>query len=76
MSNGGTGYQEDTGMWQIWNTSMIWWHHMMRVVLVSALLCVSACTTPGRSSSTPTQPSPGAQMVPQLQGEGDGGNGM
>ena len=30
------------------------WNHVMRVVLVAVVLCVSACTALGRSSPTPS----------------------
>ena len=41
-------------MWQSWNASPTWWNHLMRLVLIAAVLCVSACTAPGRSSATPS----------------------
>jgi hypothetical protein len=33
-------------MWQTWNTMPTWGHYLTRLVLVAAVLCVSACTTP------------------------------
>jgi peptidoglycan hydrolase-like protein with peptidoglycan-binding domain len=41
---------------QIGNTSPTWWKPVMRVLLVSALWFVSACTAPHRSSSPPSMP--------------------
>jgi hypothetical protein len=41
------------------------WTHVMRVVLVAVVLCMSACTTPGGSRSTPSgQPPEGGQVRP------------
>jgi hypothetical protein len=36
------------------NTAPAWWNCIMRVVLVSVALFVSACTSPGRTSSNPS----------------------
>jgi hypothetical protein len=61
-------------MWPTWNTVRTWWHHVMLLVLVAVVLCVSACTTPGRSSSTPAALSPeGGLTGPMIQGDGNGG---
>ena len=37
-----------------WNDLPKWWHRVMLMVLVSVALCISACTAPGQSSSTPS----------------------
>jgi murein L,D-transpeptidase YcbB/YkuD len=37
-----------------WKTVPTSWAQVMRVVLSSAVLCVSACTTPGHSNATPS----------------------
>jgi murein L,D-transpeptidase YcbB/YkuD len=39
-------------MWHTWKTLPTWWHHIMRVVLVSGGLCMAACSAPARSSAT------------------------
>jgi hypothetical protein len=64
-------------MWQTGNTFPTWRNYVMRVVLISALLFVAACTAPGRSSSTPSALSPeGGLAGPMTQGDGGSGNGM
>jgi hypothetical protein len=45
---------EEAVMWTTWNDLPPWWHRVMRVVLVSVALFVSGCTTPGRTSSNPS----------------------
>jgi hypothetical protein len=56
-----------------WNTVPTWWKHVMRVVLVAMVLCVSACTTPGRSGSTPAAlPPEGGYAGPPDSGNGGG----
>jgi hypothetical protein len=57
-----------------WNTVPTWWKHVMRVVLIAVVLCVSACTTPGRSSSTPGALSPDGGQAGAV-GSGNGGGG-
>jgi hypothetical protein len=53
-------------MWHRWNTVPTWWKHVMQVVLVGVVVCVSACTTPGGSSSTPAgQPPEGGPVRPR-----------
>jgi hypothetical protein len=53
-------------MWHRGNTVPTWWKHVMRMVLVGVVLCMSACTTPGGSSSTPAgQPADGGQVRPR-----------
>ena len=70
------GYPEETAMWPTWGTLPPWWHHLMRVVLVAVVLCLSAsaCTTSGRSGSTPTAlPHEGGYAGPRDSGKsGDG----
>jgi hypothetical protein len=45
---------------QTWNPIPTRWNRVMRVLMVALVLCVSACTTPGGSSSTPAgQPAEG-----------------
>jgi hypothetical protein len=59
-----------------WETLPTWWKHVMRVVLVAVVLCVSAsaCTTPRRSGSTPTAlPPEGGYTGPRDSGNGGGG---
>ena len=53
-------------MWKPWNSVPTWWKHVMRVVVVAVVLCVSACTTPNGSSSNPSgQPRDGGPVRPQ-----------
>jgi Magnesium chelatase, subunit ChlI len=54
MNGGGRGHCEETEMWHTWKTLPPWRHHAMRVMLVAVVLFVSACTTPGRTSSSPS----------------------
>ena len=62
-----SGTSEETDMWHRWNTVPTWWKHVMRVVLIAVVLCVSACATPGGSSSTPPgQPPAGGQAGPRM----------
>jgi hypothetical protein len=37
-----------------WKSLPIRWNHVMRVLAVAAVLCISACTAPGHSLSTPS----------------------
>jgi hypothetical protein len=61
----------------MWATVPIWWNHVIRVVFVVLPLFVSACTTPGHSSSTPAAiPSEGGRAGTVGSGDGDGGNEM
>jgi hypothetical protein len=66
-------------MWPTWGTLPPWWHHVMRVVLVVVALCLSAsaCTTSGRSGSTPAAlPHEGGYVGPRDSGKsGDGFDG-
>jgi hypothetical protein len=60
------GTPEETSMWQPWNTVRTWWKHVMRVVVVAVVVCVSACTTPTGSSSNPSgQPPEGGPVRPR-----------
>jgi hypothetical protein len=60
-----------------WNTLHTWWNHVIRVVLIAVVSCVSACTTLGYSSSNPSAHSPEADHAgPKLSGNGNGGSGM
>ena len=61
-------------MWPTWNTVFTWWKHGMRVGLIAAVVCVSACAAPGRSGSTPAALSPDSGQTGSV-GSGDGGNG-
>jgi hypothetical protein len=56
-------------MWPIQNTSPTWWHHVMRLVLVSVVLFGAACTAswspqlyafliPCRGTARPEYPTP------------------
>ena len=59
-------------MWPLLNTVPAWWNGIMRVVLVSVALFVSACTTPGRASSNPSALFlEGGYMGPGVQGIND-----
>jgi hypothetical protein len=72
----GGGHPQEPAMWPTWETLPTWWNHVMRVVLVAVVLCVSAsaCTAPGRSISTPAvQPSDGGQAGAVGAGNGGGG---
>jgi hypothetical protein len=63
-------------MWLTRETLPTWWNHVMRVVLVAVVLCVSAsaCTTPRRSGSTPAAlPPEGGYTGPRDSGNGGGG---
>ena len=61
-------------MWHTWKTLPTWWNYVIRVVLVSVVLFVSACTMPGRSSSTPSAlPPEGEYAGPKDSGNGGGG---
>jgi hypothetical protein len=51
-----------------------WWHHITRLVLVSAVLFISACTTSGHPISTPSASSPERGQVGAA-AAGNGGNG-
>jgi hypothetical protein len=60
-------------MWPTWTTAPTWWNQVMRVVLVAMILFVSACTAPGRSSSTPgALPSEAEYAGPKDSGNGGG----
>jgi len=60
-------------MWQTWKIVPTWWKYVMGVVLVAVVLCGSACTAPGRSSSTPSaQPTEGERAGSRSQGNGGG----
>jgi hypothetical protein len=50
----GTGHLEELAMRPSWNTLPLGWTYMMRVVLVSIALFVSACTAPGHPISNPS----------------------
>jgi hypothetical protein len=64
-------------MWPTWNTLPAGWPYVMRIVLVAVVLCVSACTTLGHSSSNPsTHSSEAGHAGPKLSGNGNGGSGM
>jgi len=58
----GRGDQEDTRMTQTWNALCTWWNHVIGVLLAALVLCVSACTGPGHSSSVPSTHSPEGGM--------------
>jgi hypothetical protein len=69
----GTGHPEELAMQPTWNTLPVGWTYMMRVVLVSIALFVSACTAPGHSISNPSGiPSEGGYAGPKGSGNGDG----
>jgi hypothetical protein len=62
---------------QTWNPLRTWRTHVIRVVLIAAVSCVSACTTLGHSSSNPSaMPSDGGYAGTSDSGNGDGGSGM
>ena len=61
-------------MWHTWITFPRRWRHVIRMVLVAVVVCVSACSGPGRSGSTPAALSPDAGQAGAA-GSGDGGNG-
>jgi hypothetical protein len=64
-------------MAQTWNPIRTWWKHVIQVLLVVLVLCVSACTGPGHSTSAPSPHSPeGGHAEPMLSGDGNGGSGM
>jgi hypothetical protein len=64
-------------MWHTWIAFPRWWHHVIWVVFVAVVICVSACSGPGRSGSTPAALSPDAGQAGTVgSGDGDGGNGM
>jgi hypothetical protein len=64
-------------MWPTWNLLPARWPYVMRVMMVSLALSVSACTAPGHSSSGPAAHSPdGGLAGPLTSGDGDGGSGM
>jgi hypothetical protein len=64
-------------MWPTWGTLPTGWNRVMRVVLVAVVLWVSACTTPGGSSSNPSaMPADGGYAGTADSGNGDGGSGM
>jgi hypothetical protein len=60
-----------------WKTFLKRWNHIMRVVLLSMVLFISACTAPGRSISAPSGlSSEGGYTKSQVKGNGNGnGNG-
>jgi hypothetical protein len=69
----GTGHLEELAMRPIWNALPVGWTYMMRVVLVSIALFVSACTAPGHPISNPSGiPSEGGYAEPKGSGNGDG----
>jgi hypothetical protein len=69
----GEEYWEEIAMWPTWNSVSTRWHHILRVMVVSVALCVSACTGPGHSSSTPSaNPSLGGYAGPKDSGNGNG----
>jgi hypothetical protein len=59
-------------MWPTWNTVFTWWRHVIWVVFVAVVVCMSACSGPGRSGSTPAALSPDAGQAVTV-GSGDGG---
>jgi hypothetical protein len=61
-------------MWPTWNTLPAEWTHVIRVVLVSVVLCVSACTGPTHSSS-PRSEMPSEGEYGRSKTSGNGGNG-
>jgi hypothetical protein len=69
-----SGTPEETGMWPTWNTVFTCWKHSMRVGLIAVVVCVSACSGPGRPGSTPAAHSPDAGQAGAA-ASGDGGNG-
>jgi hypothetical protein len=53
------------------------WYHVVRVLLITLVLCVSACTGPGHSTSVPSAHSrEGGRAGPKLSGNGNGRSGM
>jgi hypothetical protein len=61
-------------MWPTWSTVPAWRNRVMRVVLVSMLLVLSACSVPGHSLSTPSvQTSIEGRAGPQDSANGNGG---
>jgi hypothetical protein len=61
---------------QTWNPLRTWWNHVMRVLLVALVLCASACTGPGRSTSEPSAMPPDggyAGMTNSEKGDSDSG---
>jgi hypothetical protein len=61
-------------MWPIWKGFPTWWNHLMQVLLLAVVLCISACTAPGHSRSTPSALSPeGGSAGPQEVGKDAGG---
>ena len=68
---------EDTGMWLTRKILPTRWRLDMRVGLIAVVLCVSACSGPGASTSNPSGLSPeGGSAGPMISGDGDGGSGM
>jgi uncharacterized protein YbdZ (MbtH family) len=73
MKNGHRGHQEEAAMWPTWKALPAGWTYVMRVVLVSTALCVSACSAPGHSISNPSgMPSEGGYAGPKDPGNGNG----
>jgi hypothetical protein len=61
-------------MWYVWKTFPTGWNHVIRVVVVAAVLGVAACTTLGGASVPPAgQPPEGGQV--RAMGSGNGGGG-
>jgi hypothetical protein len=64
-------------MTHTWNPLRTCWNHVIRVVLIAVVSCVSACTTLGHSSSNPSTHSPeGGHAGLMLSGDVNGGSGM
>jgi hypothetical protein len=75
----GREHPEDAAMWPTWNLLPVpaRWTYVMRVMMVSLALSVSACTAPGHSLPNPPAHSGNEGLGgPLTSGDGDGGNGM
>ena len=65
---------EEPAMWPTWNTLPAGWTHVIRVLLVAAALCLSACTAHRQSISNPSgTPAEGEYAGPKDTGSGNGG---
>jgi hypothetical protein len=59
-------------MWPTCNIIPTWWIYLLRVVVVTLFLGVSACAAPGHSLSNPsTESADGGLAEPMTSGNGD-----